>query len=227
MCLILLSSSYGFSQKIDYNTIILPKNAQDIDFHEKLIRIAWENNPEHEILNRQMNITNYELRKAKVQWFNNIKVSGNLNEFNIDPSRDVTQRSQFFPRYNVGAAFSLGELISNPMDVKMRREQMKIAVETINATKLNLRAEVLRRYEAFLRDQELLRLQTQTTEDMLATFNLMEQRFRNGEATLDEYNIVQNSYNAEITKKVSSQTNYNISKINLEELIGVKLEDIQ
>ena len=34
-----------FAQRVDYNKIILPVGATDISFEERLVQLAWQNNP--------------------------------------------------------------------------------------------------------------------------------------------------------------------------------------
>ena len=224
---IFLGSFSAFSQNVDYNSIILPSSATDISFDEKLVRLAWKNNPESNILLSEVNVATYEMKISRWEWLDQLKVTGNLNEFNIDPSSDTGGRSEFFPRYNVSAFFTIDNFVGDKMDTKLKKEKVQIAMEKINAKKLEIRSEVLTKYQTYLMNQELLKVETETTEDLFATLSITEQSYKNGQATLEEYNDVLDRYNAQRLNTIKAQTQLNISKIQLEELIGVRLEDVQ
>jgi len=212
------------AQDIDYNTIILPDNAANVDFADKLVQIAWKNNPENEILRRNIRISKHNLNLAKWSWLDNFSVQGNFNEGNVDPPEEAVNR--FFPRYNLGARITLGFFVNTPQNTKIAREHLRISEESLNSRKLEIRSEVLRRYQEYLTNQALLKIQSQVSEDSYASFSLVEERFKNGEASLNEYNRALQDYNNQESKKVIARNQFIISKIDLEELIGVKLESI-
>ena len=226
--IIFLLFSVGVNaQNVDYNSIILPSSATDISFEEKLVRLAWKNNPDNNILMNQINIANYEMKLDRWDFLDQIRVTGNLNEFNIDPSSDTGGRSEFFPRYNVSAYFTLGNFVNDGMATKLRKEEIEIAYQNVNKQKLMIRAELLVRYENYLMAQELLKVETETTEDLFATLSITEQSYKNGQATLEDYNTILDRYNVQKSRTIVAQTNLNIAKLRVEELIGVKLEDVQ
>jgi outer membrane protein TolC len=212
-------------QKIDYNTIILPMNATDIEFPEKLVRLAWQNNPSVGALSSEMNRSQFEVKYSQWNWLENIRITGNLNEFNIDPSSSPFDQSQFFPRYNISATVSLGDIFANPIKTKALKESVKISNEVINQKKLEIRAEVLKRYHTFLNLKEIYDLRTQMAEDALSDFKLKEQNFAKGEAVLNEYTQSLDRYNLQKINKIQAEKDMIIAKIELEELIGIKLED--
>jgi len=216
-------ATYGLAQQVDYNSIILPGSAKDLDFSEVLVRLAWQNNPSNKVLKSRLTISEIELKQAQWKWLEQIQVTGNLNEFNLNP--DLNQ-NLFFPRYNISAYIRLSNFVDSPQEAKKMRQETIIAEQNINSQKLALRAEVLRLYQTFLTEQEMLRIQGENFTNMQSMYNLAEQKFSKGEITLDEYNSLADRNNAEKMKMVSYQSNFNIAKINLEELIGVRLEDV-
>lgn len=214
------------SQSVDYNTIILPDAATDISFAEKLVRLAWKNNPSNRILEREKTISEYEIKQARWSWLNEFRIQGNVNEFVLNDNADVGNRADFFPKYNVTGQVRLGFFVDIPLETKKKKEEYYIAQSNIDLQKLSLRAEVLRRYEMYLMNRELLKVQTEATEDLFATFSIVEQNFKNGQATLEEYNRTLDRYNTQKIRKITAQGNFNRSKIEVEEVIGVKLEDV-
>lgn len=214
------------SQSVDYNTIILPDAATDISFAEKLVRLAWKNNPSNRILEREKTIADYEIKQARWSWLNEFRVQGNVNEFVLNEDADVGGRAAFFPKYNITGAVRLGFFVDIPLETKKKKEEYYIAQLNIDQQKLGLRAEVLKRYETYLMNRELLKVQTEATEDLFATFSLVEQNFKNGQASLDDYNKTLDRYNTQKLRKITAQGNFNRAKIEVEEIIGVKLEDV-
>jgi outer membrane protein TolC len=223
---ILFSPGLLWAQNIDYNTIILPSGAKEIQFVEKLVQLAWANNPENQILHHQVNAAVYGEKIAKRNFLNQVQATGNLNEFIISPPATASQFPIFFPRYNFGATLSLGNIFSDPIKVKRAKEETAIAIQQVNSRKLTLRAEVLRRYQMYLTNKELLKVQADALEDASSSFSLAEQKFKNGEATIVDFNSALENLNIRKTQKITAERDFYISKIDIEELIGVKLEDV-
>jgi outer membrane protein TolC len=222
----LLLPTLAGAQKIDYNTIILPSGAKEIQFSEKLVQLAWTNNPENQILKHQLNIAEYSEKVVKRNFLTQISGTGNINEFNIDPPKTTNSQPIFFPRYNFGATISLGNLFVDPIRAKRAKEETAIAIQNINSRKLSVRAEVLRKYQVYLTSKELLKVQTDALEDASATFSLIEQKFKNGEATIVDFNAALENLNARKIQKITADGDFFIAKIGVEELIGVKLEEV-
>lgn len=215
------------AQNVDYNSIILPYNVSDISFEEKLVRLAWQNNPANQILDYQTNISDIEVKQARWSWLDDWRLQGNLNEFTLNENADVGNRAQFFPKYNVTGMIRLSYFVDIPLEVKKKKQEVLISKSNINMQKLAIRAEVLTRYQTYLMNRELLKIQTEIVEDLYASLSLAEQKFKNGEITLTAYNIEQDRYNNQRVKQINAQGDFNISKIAVEEMIGVKLEDVQ
>lgn len=213
-------------QSVDYNTIILPDGASEISFAEKLVRLAWKNNPANRILEREKTISEYEVKQARWSWLDEFRIQGNVNEFVLNDNADVGNRADFFPKYNITGQVKLGFFVDVPLETKKKKEEYYIAQSNIDLQKIGLRAEVLKRYENYLMNRELLKVQTEATEDLFATYSIVEQNFKNGQATLEEYNIMLDRYNTQKIRKITAQGNFNRSKIEVEEMIGVKLEDV-
>ncbi len=216
-----------YAQRIDYNTIILPKSAEGISFPERLVQLAWQNNPANRIVEYQTEVSKREVTLARWDWLNNIGFQGNLNEFVLDNSSTNDLQAQFFPKYNIFATISLGTFVKTPTEIKKRKYAEYVSQEEVKQQKLAIRAEVLRRYYNYQTNKELFNIEVQALEDSRSTYDLFEQKFQNGEATLAEYNTALGYYNGQRSKKIMAQGNLNQAKATLEEIIGVKIEDVQ
>lgn len=221
-------SIQAMAQRVDYNAIILPKSATDIEFREKLVQLAWQNSPNTEILNRQVTVSKYRVKEARRNWLQNIGITGNLNEFSIKTiNGEPNPQSVFYPRYNIGATMNLGTIFNNPVKTKIEREGFQIALENVNEQKLAIRAEVLSRYEIYLSAEKIFKIRTQGMTDLLTQRNLAEQRFSSDQITYIEYRNIVEMYNQEQIFIAEAEKDYNVARIRVEELIGMKLTDAQ
>ncbi|MGD1890236.1 MAG: TolC family protein [Cyclobacteriaceae bacterium] len=223
-------SGIVYSQNVDYNKIILPEDASEIGIAERLVQLAWENNPANQALIHQAEIAEYDYDLAKWSWLENFTASGNLNEFTINPEKVQEQNptfTPFFPRYNFGVTISLGTIFLTPAKSKKANLGHEIALEQINQQKLMLRAMVLTRYQDYLMNQRLFDVQNEVTEDEYSEYLLTEQSFKRGDASLSTFKEATLRYNTELTKRITLERDLNVAKIALEELIGVSLEDVQ
>src|SRR5689334_17714229 len=109
------------AQAVDYNTIILPANAKEISIEEKLVQLAWNNNPSNKLLTNQVNIAKYDVKIARRSWLSQIGAAGNVNEYTINPPANQAF-PLFYPRYNFSATLSLGNLFSDPVKSKKAKE---------------------------------------------------------------------------------------------------------
>ena len=216
----------SFSQNVDYNTIIIPDGVEDISIEEKLVRLAWNNYPTNEIAKREVEKAKYNVTVAGSGWLNRITLQGNLNEFNIDPSANPNPNN-FFPRYNIGVNIPLGIFTETSRKVKIAKEDYKISQLNLNEQKLTLRAEVLKRYQNYLSAKELLKINTEAENDSYNSYLLIEEQFKSGEISVAQYMSTSKLYNDQRAVKTRSENLYQESVISLEEIIGIKLEDVK
>lgn len=225
LSLLLLTHSLT-GQSIDYNKIILPSNVANIEFEEKLVQLAWKNHPSNQLLSNNLQVAKHDTKIVASEWLNTIRITGNLNEFTIDQS-DPNNRAQFFPRYNFGVQIPLGIFSGTSNQVKKGRQLEQVAQHTIDAQKLAVRAQVLMDYNNYLMYREILNLKSQELEEATSSFVLLEQRFKSGEEKYDRYSAGLSALNKVKIDRVQAQTNYLNAKLELEQLIGIKLEEVK
>lgn len=217
----------AFSQSIDYNKVILPEGISDISYEEKLVQLAWKNHPANEEVKKSVDLAKYDLKISKRYWLDGFRMTGNLNEFNIDPSRDITNRSQFFPRYNFSLALPLGQLFTNPVENKQSQLRVEMAESKVNALKLELRKEVLSAYNDYLMFEEIYKIYSLALEDAEMNHSIVEESFKQGEESFDKYNASNTNLNQKKISKIQAANDLENSKLHLESLIGIPLEDVQ
>ncbi len=216
------------SQSVDYNKIILPDNAKDISIEERLVQIAWKNNPTTAMAANNVQSSAYRLRKSQWSVLDHLRFQGNLNEFTIKgrDESDPTNRVNYYPRYNISLNFSLGDFVTTPLDNMIARKSYENEGESLKQLKLQLRADVLRRYLHYKTSKELYDIQKGYFDDLSAKFDLDKRKFNNGEITLNEFNGSKDRFDNQQIKKITTNEGYQQSKLDLEELLGLKLEEI-
>ncbi|NIG56321.1 TolC family protein [Chitinophaga sp. Cy-1792] len=230
LCFVLLSQAQQ-KDSLDLNTI--QKNpGLEMKFRQVLIQLASKT-PAQDLVDTKEKIGDYQVANARAQWLNHVAFFTNINEnsFNRqtvyynpnDPKANVNQNN-YYPTYNVGLSFALGDFVTTPKMVKIARLQRKM-LETERETDLrNSRAKVLTAYETFVANKKLFELELPLLEDALSTFQTLEKKFAAGETSLEDYNKAYKAYNAEQVQNVILTRSYNQSKIELESIINMPLE---
>jgi outer membrane protein TolC len=225
--LLLFVTANVLGQNVDYNKIILPDHVQSPDFAEKLVQLAWKNNPQNEVLRREIKISEYQVKKNAAEWLDIIGLQGNVNEFTLNPSADENNRADFYPKYNIRAAITLGMFVAIPLNTKMDREQVAIANAQLDARKLEIRNIVMKTYNDYLLAEKIYKIQAQLFSDIENAHKILEQKFKNGETTFESYNTSQGSYSRASITLLGAETDYKNIKLDLEKLIGLSLEDVR
>lgn len=224
--LAMLCSRAVLAQDVDYNAIILPTNAVNTSFEEKLVQLAWRNDPNNTMIVKEASIAQYNLKQAQWNWLDYFSAQGNLNEFTINPGSDTDDRSAFFPRYNFSVRVSFGTLATNALEVKKRRVQASINEDAIKARKIQVRALTLTRYAQYQLAEKKYKIQKETADQSDVNFKYIEQRFKDGQDDLQTYNnILERNTNQQL-RLAELEAELRIAKYGVEELIGTKLENV-
>jgi outer membrane protein TolC len=229
--LFLIISVPAFAQNVDYNKIILPEYTKSPEFGEKLVQLAWKNHPGNEMMRREATVAEQAVKVSSAQWLDIFSVRGNLNEFTINQTMNNNDiyygRSTMYPRYNLGATISLGQFISIPASTKMSKERAKIAQANVNNQKLVVRNTVMKAYNEYVLREKIYKVQSQLLMDNETSHKLIEQRFKNGETNFETYSLSLNNYSNVTVGHLESERNYKNAKLDLEQLIGMRLEDVR
>lgn len=216
-----------FGQTADYNKIVLPEYTKTTDFAEKLVQIAWRNHPNNESVRRNVDIATVDVRTSTTAWLDIVTLRGNLNEFTINPQADLYGRGAYYPRYNIGAVLSLGQLFSIPYTTKKNKELLHIAQNNVNAQKLTVRNSVMRAYNEYVLREKVYKVQSQLLLDNETSHKLIEQRFKNGETNFETYSLSLTNYSNMTVNQMTAERDYKNAKLDLEQLIGMRLEDVR
>ena len=199
------------------------------EIKDKLVRLAL-NNPGYRVAQAQRDKTLYELNKAGGAWLNYVVASVNLNEVSMKTYKssgvDDYRNNLYYPLWNVGINVPLGSLIGKPNDVKIARRNVGIATENKNLLERQLKKDILSRYQDYVTKKELLRLQTEIAENDFDALTQSEAQYSTGSITYEEYSTASKRYNMELVQKINLERDLNIVKLEIEEIIGVPLDDV-
>lgn len=208
---------------------------KQIDIREKLVQLALQN-PNYEIADRKVIIAERTLGRAKGNWLSAFAASGNLNELSIkefgssgnNPTNPVTGANGglFFPRYNFSLTLPFDYFTSRSNDVKIARQQVYIAEAEKNERYRIIRRDVLTRYEDYLMHKEKFDLNTRITQGEYTEYKLSEKDFADGTITSEAFKKIEIGYYNQLITKAEAQRNFNVSKYELELLIGVSIDDV-
>ncbi|MDV3307507.1 MAG: TolC family protein [Cyclobacteriaceae bacterium] len=216
------------AQRVDYNKIILPVGATDISFEERLVQLAWQNNPASHIAQKEVAAAGHEVKAIGSQWLRHVGVTANINEYSLEHFDDPDfEGLNFYPGYNVFVTLPLSTFFERPHAKRAAVERYEASQDRVNQLKLSLRAEVLKLYNAFKRDETIWGIRRDALADEESNYLLLEEKFKNGTATVEEYLAAQKSRNEHRIQVVEAETQYLMSKLELEALIGVKLEEVK
>lgn len=220
VCLLTLSlafSSAAFAQ----NPSALIKQDTSSVIEEKLVALALQG-PEAKNLEHQDKINQYQLKSAQNQWLNLLTVSANYNERSFSQTANNTY---VFPRYFFGLTIPLGTILSKTQ-VKSARESVEMGKNNKELLRRNVRQQVLTLYREYRAMGQLIAIQSELVNDVQAQLVQTEEKFRSGTVSIDDYNAAQKNNNTEMAALINLRLQQDIKKLEIERMIGVKLETV-
>jgi len=216
----IFSFQLAMSQESELNDTTLLK------FEEFLVERAIEYNPDIDIILNNQKIAKYNMQKSRWNWLNQLQLQGNLNEFTLDDNAPGAD-AMFFPRYNISLTVPLGVFGTRASEVRIAKKEFESTDYELMRKQIEIRKQVLTLYGNYILYQELLNIQIQRTEDEYVIYKATEGEFSNQQATIEDFKIASNNYNAELEKKYSLQYEQQVVRITLESLIGMTLEEAE
>jgi outer membrane protein TolC len=194
---------------------------------DKLVELALKN-PSVKVRDYERDKTVAELNKAGASWLNYVTLSANINEVTTGKFKGTNDpRNQlYYPLWNIGVAVPLGSLFTKPNDVRIARRNLDIATAERESAQRQIKAMVLSKYHNFVMTKELLTVQNELVEDDFASYSQAEAKLAAGTIQYEEYGNTARKYNDDRTKKMSLERDLNVIKLEIEEIIGVDLNDV-
>jgi outer membrane protein TolC len=198
-------------------------NNVNFAYLDKLVAIAKKNYPEVKVRQSQVNAAHSNYNATKFAWLDGLTAS-----YIYSPQNLVNQaQPTIFKGYQLAITLSIGQLLKNPAVTNAAHETYKIAQYQQAEYMLNLEAQVRKLYFSYLSAMTELRLRSGAVTDAGSAVKQLKYSFQKGETTFQIYNEQLNSYYNQNSFMVQAELATWTTKTNLEELLGVKLEDIK
>lgn len=213
------------AQQTDYDAIIQPVDVKARDIGEYIVQLAWLNSPEGHIAQSELLNAQSEDKNTRKEWMRDVNASFNVNESNlrgVDSSGNV-----FFPRYNFGLTLNLYNILSQKEKNSIGRRRIDIAEERINQRKREIRATALLRWADFRLAREIFKERSTLELELNNNFILIQQLYKNDEATLEQYTTTSSAYYQAREARIRAQIEVEMAKFKLEEIIGLRWEQVQ
>jgi len=190
---------------------------------DKLVAAAKATYPKMKTYDYRADVAKANIQRSKLSWFDVLSFS-----FLYSPNNSTTLvNPSVLNGYQVGMYVNFGLLMQKGPAMKQARAELEIVKAEKDEYNLNIEALVKQRYYLYIQQLSLLKLRTTAAIDAESTMKEMKYKFEKGEETFQTYNNVLLAYNDHIQSKIETESLLLISKSNLEELLGQKLEDIK
>ncbi len=214
-----------WAQQTDYDAIIPPIDTKARDIGEYIVQLAWLNSPEGHIAEAELRNARSENKNTKKEWMRDVNASFNFNESNLKGAD--TLGNVFFPRYNFGLTLNLYNILSQKEKNNIGRRRMDIAEERINQRKREIRADALKCWADFRLARDIFKERSTVEQELNNNFILIQQLYKSDEATLEQYTTTSATYYQAREARIRAQTDVELAKYKLEEIIGLRWEQVQ
>ncbi|MCB0528347.1 MAG: TolC family protein [Lewinellaceae bacterium] len=225
LCLALGLHGLLGAQQTDFDFVVQPVEAKARDLKEYLIQLAWLNSPESAIAQEEVKKAHDEDKNTKKEWMRDVQATFNINEANL---RGVDSFGNvFFPRYNFGVSVNLFNIVSQKNKNKVSKREIQIAEHKVNQRKLEIRSETLSRYASFKFAREIVKTRTLAEQEIYTNYVLIQQLYKTDEKTFEEYITASSAYYQAQEARMKAENDAMLAQYRLEEIIGLKWEQVQ
>lgn len=190
---------------------------------EKLIATAKKNYPEIKVRQAQVNAAKATYHQANVSWLDAFTAS-----YIYSPKNALNLiQPTLFNGYQLSISVNLGQFIAKPFASRAAKEAVKVAEFQQQEYDLALAAIVKRFYFQYLAAQADLRLRSGAVIDGETAVKQLKYSFQKGETTFQVYNEALTSLYQQGGFRVTAELATLTAKTNLEEVLGVKLEEVK
>ena len=218
--------SFGvLAQEVDFNQVVLPEGQRPTNFEDYLVQLAWLNQPKTKAIQLERTQEMKEVSLARTEWADDVNFAFNINEVSLSNVLDPDPENLvLYPLYQFSTSVSLGSFTNTRK--KRQIEEVDVMLKDLEANehKLAIRAETLARYEKLLLAIETLKVRVKAEEDATNTYELANQRFKNADLDLEDLLKASESYNGAVENRLVAETEIELAKLSMEEMIGVKWE---
>ncbi|AMR32678.1 hypothetical protein A0256_15235 [Mucilaginibacter sp. PAMC 26640] len=192
-------------------------------FMEKLIATAKKNYPEIKVRQSQVNVARAAVSQAAAGWFNAFTAS-----YIYSPKNSINLiQPTLFNGYQLTFSINIGQVLTTPFAVRGAKATVKVAEYQQAEYNLALESTVKKLYFQYLTAQAELRLRSGAIIDGETAVKQLKYSFQKNETTFQVYNEALTSLYQQGGFKVQAELAMLTAKTNLEEVLGVKLEEVK
>jgi outer membrane protein TolC len=190
---------------------------------DRIVNYAKENYPRIKANLHRIKMAEANITKAKLSYFDVVTFS-----YVHSPDNSTTLvNPTLLNGYQYGIFLNVGYLMQKPTLVKVAREERKALIDENMAYDQNIEMEVRKRYLLYVQGLSTLRSRMQALVDAESALKEVKYRFEKGEETFDNYNKALVVLEDHHQKRIESEGSMLIAKVELEELLGKKLEEFE
>jgi outer membrane protein TolC len=195
------------------------------------VQLALQN-PEYEIVDHASQAASYQIKIAKSAPLGLFAAQGNLNEYTIKEAFGGSSsvpgyQPIYYPRYNFGVAIPFDIIGRTKNTIKVAKENFYMTEAAKNQKFREIKADILSKYENYLLAKQLVEFQSKLTQGEYSSLKRAESDFSENLIKLDDVEKAQKSYITEQVRNLTLQRDLNLTKIEIEKVIGVKIEDVE
>ncbi|HNM26508.1 MAG TPA: TolC family protein, partial [Saprospiraceae bacterium] len=127
----------------------------------------------------------------------------------------------------IGLTLNLFNILSQKDKNRIGRRDIEIAEQKVNAQMLAVRAETLTRYTQFRLAKDILKTRTLVEQETYNNFVLIQQLYKTDEKTFEDYSTASSAYYQAQEARIRAAADLQVAKLRLEEIIGLKWEQVQ
>lgn len=197
----------------------------DISYNylQKLIDTAKKYYPEVKVRAAQTDIARTSYHQSKTSWLDIITPS---YLYNPDKSTNLVTPVAF-NSYQLAVTVNLGTIIAKPFLIHNAKQAMNIARLQQEEYNTVLTVQVKKLYFAYLSAQAELRMRLKSVQDAQSNAGQMKYKYEKGETTLADYNSVLVTLSTQNAFRIEGELAVFNAKLDLEQVVGKKLEDIK
>lgn len=204
---------------------------------EVLIDSAMANSHRLKYWDKEIKITEYELKSAKREWSNNILIQGE--------AREGTWTSLVYVQDQYGnevgtlgntdqGRYSIALNLRMPIfalwdrgnKIKMNKMRIERNIEKMLEDKQALRANVINLYNELIIQQNMMKLDIDNIEFATLTAEMADREFQNGKISLVDLSRVRDNLARARYRFVDSKTAFINAYVMLQELTGIKFNEL-
>lgn len=187
---------------------------------DALVELALKNYPSMHVKAAQVDRAERNLNYTHTTWTQQLRVFYNLND------QMLANGQSTLPMFGLGLSISVGDIISLPSRTKIAKAEIHAAEGELELQEVQIKREVLTRYNNYLTALELLKLKTEELEEATVLQNTITQQFNSRQVSLEDYtraaiHLSEAKEEVEIIKN-----NFKNAELAVEEMIGVDLEEL-